>query len=205
MKNFLFTAALLIALTAAGFRTAPGTLTPDERKFAIDYCQKTESRLLAVVKGLSLDQLNWKADSTRWSIYQCTVHLALSETQIWELIQTTEHSPATPDKRSEVKLTTEELIAALTDRSHKWQSPEMLKPATQFSGEQAALHAFVLRRDSTISYIGSTNDDLKDHFIKHPAFGTMDLYQELVLLAAHTARHTLQIEEVMASPGFPKK
>jgi hypothetical protein len=33
----------------------------------------------------------------------------------------------------------------------------------------------------------------------------MDLYQGLVLLAAHTARHTLQIEEVMASPGFPKQ
>jgi hypothetical protein len=55
-----------------------------------------------------------------------------------------------------------------------------------------------------MAYIGSTNDDLKDHFINHPAFGTMDLYQELVLLAAHTARHTLQIEEVMASPGFPR-
>jgi hypothetical protein len=117
----------------------------------------------------------------------------------------TEHSPATPDKRSEVKHTTEELIAATTDRSHKFQAPEMLKPATQFSGEQAALDAFVLRRDSTIAYIGSTNDDLKDHFITHPVFGTMDLYQGLVLLAAHSARHTLQIEEVMASPGFPKK
>jgi len=205
MKKFLFASALLIALTAAGFRTAPGTLTADERKFAIDYCQKTEARLLAVVKGLSVDQLNWKADSTRWSIYQCTVHIALSETQIRQLIQVTEHSPATPDKRSEVKLTTGELIAALIDRSQKWQSPDTMKPAGQFSGEQAALDAFVLRRNSTIAYIGSTNDDLKDHFIIHPAFGTMDLYQELVLLAAHSARHTLQIEEVMASPGFPKK
>jgi len=51
MKKFLFASALLIALTAAGFRTAPGTLTADERKFAIDYCQKTEARLLAVVEG----------------------------------------------------------------------------------------------------------------------------------------------------------
>jgi len=205
MKKFLFASALLIALTAAGFRTAPGTLTPDERKFAIDYYQKTKARLLADVKGLSETQLNWNADSTRWSIYQCTEHIALSETLIWQWISMTEHSPATPGKRSEVKHTTEELIAMTTDRSHKFQAPEMLKPVTQFSGEEAALNAFVLRRDSTIAYIGATNDDLKDHFITHPVFGTMDLYQGLVLLAAHSARHTLQIEEVMASPGFPKK
>jgi hypothetical protein len=32
----------------------------------------------------------------------------------------------------------------------------------------------------------------------------VDLYQVLILLAAHSARHTLQLEEVMASPGFPK-
>ena len=81
----------------------------------------------------------------------------------------------------------------------------MLKPERKFPSEHAALQAFVLRRDSTIQYINSTQDDLKDHFITHPVFGTMDLYKGLVLLAAHTARHTLQLEEVMATPGFPKQ
>jgi hypothetical protein len=188
----------------AGTR-ASGTLTADERKFAIDYYVKTRDKLLADVKGLSSAQVNWKVDSTHWSVYQCTEHIALAETLIWQWIQMTEHSPATPDKRSEAKHTTEELIAATTDRSHKFQAPEMLKPGAQFDGEQAALDAFVRRRDSTIDYIRATQDDLKDHFITHPVFGTMDLYQGLVLLAAHTARHTLQIEEVMASPGFPKQ
>jgi hypothetical protein len=184
---------------------APGTLTPDERKFAIDYYVKTRDKLLADVKGLSVAQVNWRVDSTRWSVYQCTEHIALAETMIWQWIQMTEHSPATPEKRSDVKHTTEELMTATTDRSHKFQAPEMLKPGAQFDGEQAALDAFVRRRDSTMDYIRTTQDDLKDHFITHPVFGTMDLYQGLVLLAAHTARHTLQIEEVMASPGFPKQ
>jgi hypothetical protein len=204
MKKYLFAAFLLMAFTAPGHRTVTGSLTPNERKFAIDYYQKTKARLLSDVMGLSDAQLNWKADSTRWSIYQCTEHIALSETLIWQWVAMTEHSPATPDKRSEVKHTTEELVAMTTDRSHKVQAPEMLKPGSQFPNEAAALNAFVLRRDSTIAYIGTTNDDLKDHFITHPVFGTMDLYQGLVLLAAHSARHTLQIEEVMASPGFPK-
>jgi len=49
-----------------------------------------------------------------------------------------------------------------------------------------------------------TQDDLKEHFITHPVFGTMDLYQGFILLAAHSERHTMQIEEVMANPDFPK-
>jgi hypothetical protein len=32
----------------------------------------------------------------------------------------------------------------------------------------------------------------------------MDAYQWLLLLAAHSARHTAQILEVEANPGYPK-
>jgi uncharacterized damage-inducible protein DinB len=204
MKKLLLPVLLLTVLTSTAIKLAPGTLSPDERKFAIDYYIKTRDRLLADVKGLSQNQLNWKADTSRWSVYQCTEHIALSERLFWEWIQMTERQPAAPDKRSEDKVTADELIAKMTDRSHKFQAPEMLRPGSQFSGEEAALQAFVLRRDSTIEYIKATQDDLKDHFVTHPLFGTVDLYQVLILLAAHSARHTLQLEEVMASPGFPK-
>jgi hypothetical protein len=204
MKRLLFSFTLLAVLTSAGLRLAPGTLTPDERKFAIDYYIKTRDKLLADVKGLSQNQLNWRADTSRWSVYQCTEHIALSEALFWQWIQMTERQQATPDKRSEDKNTTDDLIAKMTDRSHKFQAPEMLRPGAQFPSEEAALQAFVLRRDSTIEYIKATQDDLRDHFVSHPLFGTVDLYQVLILLAAHTARHTLQLEEVMASPGFPK-
>jgi hypothetical protein len=204
MKKLLLPALLLIVLSSTALTLAPGTLSPDERKFAIDYYQKTKTRLLKDVKGLSEQQLNWKADSTRWSIYQCTEHIALAETLIWQWLQMTEHQPATPDKHSGMKHTPEELIGLMTDRSHKAQAPEMLKPGSQFSGEAAALAAYGSRRDSTIAYIQTTQDDLKDHYIQHPVFGTMDGYEGLILLAAHSARHTLQIEEVMSSPGFPK-
>ena len=204
MKKLILAGTLLTGLLMTSFRTAPGTLSPDERKYATDYYQKTSARLLKDLKGLSEAQLNWKADSTRWSIYQCTEHIALSETMIWQWIQMTEHQPATPDKRSEVKLSTDQLVSMTIDRSHKMQAPEMLKPETKFPSTDAALKSYMSRRDSTIDYIKTTNDDLKDHFITHPVFGTMDLYQGLVLLAAHSERHTEQIEEVMADPGFPK-
>ena len=63
MKRLLLPFALLVTLTSTAIRLAPGTLTPDERKFAIDYYEKTKAKLLADVKGLSENQLNWKPDS----------------------------------------------------------------------------------------------------------------------------------------------
>ena len=56
-----------------------------------------------------------------------------------------------------------------------------------------------------MDYIRTTNDDLRDHFYSHPVFGPLDGYQWLLLLSAHSARHTEQIEEVKADPSFPKQ
>jgi uncharacterized damage-inducible protein DinB len=204
MKKLLLFAFVLSALTFTSFRLAPGTLSADERKFAIDYYQKTRARLLKDVKSLSEAQLNFKTDSTRWSVYQCTEHIALAESMIWQWIQMTEQQPATPEKRSEVKVTLDQLMKGTLDRSQKFKAPEMLQPEAKFPDTKTALEAFLVRRDSTIAYIKTTQDDLKDHFITHPVAGTMDLYQALVMLAAHSERHTMQIEEVMADPKFPK-
>ncbi|HTR28797.1 MAG TPA: DinB family protein [Puia sp.] len=203
MKKLLLPVLLLTVFSVSAVRLAYEPLTADERRFAIDYYEKTKARLLADVKGLSANQLNWKADTSRWSIYQCTEHIALAETMIWQWVQGAEKQPATPQKRTEVKVTSDQIIAMLTDRSHKFHAPEQLVPGSQFANEEAALAAFVSRRDSTINYIKSTPDDLKDHFMAFP-FGMGDCYQGLIFLAAHSARHTLQIEEVMATPGFPK-
>ena len=49
-------------------RISAEPMTAEERKFVLDYYQKTKQRLLADVRGLSDAQLNYKADSTRWSI-----------------------------------------------------------------------------------------------------------------------------------------
>jgi len=207
MKKHLSFGLLLTTLfLTTSFALVNGdTLTAAERKFAIDYYRQTERRLLDDVSGLSAAQLHFKADSSRWSVAECVEHIALSESLIWQWIQGAAKQPAAPEKRSEVKMTTEQLIQALTDRSKKMSAPEFLKPENKFPDTQAALSAFMSRRDSTIRYLGTTNDDLKDHFITHPVYGTVDLYQGLVMLAAHSARHTLQIEEVKANPNFPKQ
>jgi DinB superfamily len=203
MKSFF----LLISLLAGTAFTMPvkDTITDAERKFAVQEFQRTKQRFLNNVKGLSAAQLSFKADTSRWSIAQCIEHIALAENLIWQWEQGTVGQPATPEKASEVKITDEQLLKGVTDRSQKFQAPEMLKPIGKFASSDAAIQAYTSRRDSTITYISNTKDDLKNHFVMHPAFGTINTYQLLLMLSGHSERHTMQIEEVKASPGFPKQ
>jgi hypothetical protein len=50
----------------------------------------------------------------------------------------------------------------------------------------------------------NTQEDMRNHVINFP-LGMMDAYQLVLLMSAHTNRHTQQIKEVMADPNFPKQ
>lgn len=179
-------------------------ITPADRKFAIDYFLKTKQRLLDDVQKLSDAQLNYKPDSTRWSVAQCIEHIALAENGIWQwCMMTLKNDSATLIKPGN-PLTNEQLVAAITDRSKKAQAPEVLKPGNQFPGAKEALAAYVSKRDAIIQFLKTTQEPLETHYMQTPA-GTLNVFQGLLLLAAHSERHTLQIEEVMKSAGFPEK
>jgi len=198
---------LLIGLLAGTSFSLPvkDVITDAERKFAINEFQRTKQKFLNDVKGLSAQQLSFKADTSRWSIAQCIEHIALAENLIWQWEQGTVGQPATPEKAAEVKVTDEQMLKGMTDRSHTFKAPEMLQPVGKFSSSDAAIKAFVSRRDSTINYISTTQDYLKNHFAQHPAMGTINTYQLLLMISGHSERHTLQIEEVKANPAFPKQ
>ena len=97
------------------------------------------------------------------------------------------------------------ILERMPDRSHKAQAPEMLRPTGRWATEAELTKVFEESRKANMDYIRTTNDDLRDHFFSHPVFGPMDGYQWLLLLSAHSGRHTEQIEEVKADPNFPKE
>jgi len=95
-------------------------------------------------------------------------------------------------------------MVKVPDRSTKRTAPEFLKPSGKFKNSEEAIKAFVEQRDKNIEYIQTTNDDLRNHFLPHGTLGLLDDYQWLLVISAHSRRHTLQIEEVKADPNFPK-
>ena len=102
-------------------------------------------------------------------------------------------------------LSDEKLLASLLDRSTKFQAPEMLKPTNRWATREALTKDFLAARDKTITYVKTTTDDLHGHGGPHPVFKMLDGYQWVLLISGHSARHTAQIEEVKASPGYPAR
>jgi DinB superfamily len=186
-------------------QAASTTLTPRERDAAIKQFEATRDNFLKSIAGLSEKQWTFKPAPDRWSVAEVSEHITISEITLFGLVQKTMQTPATPERREQVKGKDEMILQRVPDRSHKAQAPEFLKPTDRWPTEADLTKAFEQARAANINYIRTTNDDLRDHFFDHPVFGTLDDYQWLLLIAAHSARHTQQIEEVKADPNFPKE
>jgi len=180
-----------------------GPLTQAERGKAIAELTASRQQFLDSVAGLSPAQWNFKPDERTWSVFECAEHIALSEDLIFGGISQWSKAPAAPDKQSAV--TDDFVLKAVVDRSHKFQAPEPLQPKHQFATPQELLDHFKASRERTIAYVRDTQDDLRAHFFDHPVLKTMDTYQWVLLLSAHSQRHTAQLNEVKANPNFPKE
>jgi uncharacterized damage-inducible protein DinB len=203
-KALVVVLASMMAASVFGQATAPTTLTPEERELALKSFQTTRDNFLKSIAGLSQKQWTFKSAPDRWSVAEVAEHITISEQKLFGLVQQVMKSPATPEKRDQVKGKDELVLQKVPDRSRKAQAPEFLKPTGQFATEADLVKAFTERRDANMEYIKTTSDDLRDHFFDHPVLGTLDGYQWLLLISAHSARHTAQIEEVKADPNFPK-
>jgi uncharacterized damage-inducible protein DinB len=196
---------ILACLTALAVpqEAAQEQLSQKDRNAAVKYLEETRAKFLASIDGLSDAQWTFKAAPDRWSIAEVAEHIAVSETTILQLVTDrivkSPKVPADPARATDAKV-----IEVITDRSAKAQAPEFLKPTSRWASRAALTKEFEAARMRTIDYVRTTQDDLRGHAMAHPATQVIDGYQWVLLLAAHSARHTAQIEEVKAAAGYPK-
>jgi uncharacterized damage-inducible protein DinB len=196
-------AVLLIAAASVAQTT---TLTPEEREAALKHLQTTHDAFLQSISGLSDKQWRFKPAPDRWSVAEVAEHITVSESGLFGMVQKQiMTSPAAPEKRAEVQGKDEVVLKNVPDRSHKAQAPEFLKPTNRWATREDLTKAFEESRKSTMDYVKTSNDDLRDHFFAHPVIGPLDAYQWILLISAHSERHTKQIAEVKADPNFPKE
>jgi len=188
------------------FPVVAAELTQGERDRALSELHATRKEFLDAVSGLSEAQWNFKPAPNRWSVAECAEHLTLAEEMLFNVVtQKIMHTPAEPRRASEVRGKDELVLSRIPDRTHKAEAPSSVRPAHRWPTPGATVQEFKTRRDRTLAYVRTTNDDLRDHFLSHPAVGLLDGYQWILLIAAHTQRHVEQIHEVKQDPSYPKK
>jgi hypothetical protein len=196
--------AMVLMLAADGTQT----LTQEERDHAVAELEGSKKAFLDATKGLSAAQWSFKAAPERWSVAECSEHIALAEGFIFGLVsERIMKAPANPEKRDAARGKDELIVKILQDRSHKATAPEPIDPVKHgVMTLEESVKLFLDSRGHTIEYVKTTQEDLRDHLFDHPvpAIGTLDGYQWILLISGHTRRHTAQILEVRADPSFPK-
>lgn len=200
-----FGVSLLLAIAPAFC----AELTKGERDQAMSHLHATRKQVIDLISPLSEAQLTYKTAPERWSILECAEHITETENMLRGLIQKVAASAKTDDAKREARKAENEarvkgLIGQMTNRSQRASAPGEIQPKGRFTDKAGVLAAFKQRRDETIKWVETTPDDLRGKFFKMGP-NESDLYEMIFVISAHSERHLLQMKEVMAAPGFPKK
>lgn len=166
---------------------------------------ETRKRLSEQVTGLNSSQENFRAAAGGWSIAEIVEHLTILEERLLRLMTMmvkkaeSEGGPrAADDSFAPVSL---ERIAERSSRE-KYNAPEAVQPGgnipisdllERMKQSRAELSALRPRLEAA---------DLSAAHYPHPAFGALNLYEWLLMIGLHEARHLRQIEALMASPEY---
>lgn len=197
---------LLTMLIISGLAGAPtnNSLSKKERKFATEHMKNTKGDVMDAIKGMTEAQLNYRAAPEKWTAKECIYHIAISEKNLWAMLEVSLKSAANPEKRAEIKMTDEQVAKAIEDRTNKVKTFETFEPKnTPYKTLDEALSYFKTARADHIKYLKSTTEDLRSHVVQLP-FGWLDCYQLGLMVSAHSNRHSKQINEIKADPGYPK-
>jgi hypothetical protein len=174
-----------------------------EKDKALQYLEATKKNVLESTRGLSEAQWNFKPAPDRWSVAQVMEHIAAAEDFIRGLVQEQVMKAPAGDPARDWKKADDGVLAMVPDRTNKIQAPEPLVPTNRFGSPEGSTKHFVESRGTTEDFL-KTATGLREHVADSP-MGKLDGYEFVLLIAAHSERHTKQINEVKADPNFPKK
>lgn len=204
-------AAVALALLAAPHlraddapATAPAVSSSQEAVLA--HLDRTRSLFLASIEGLTPEQWSWKPAADRWSVAECAEHITRTEAFLRELTRAVVTSPGTAEELAASHGMSGTIVATIVDRSQRFQAPEPVNPTKQgeIRSREAILRDFNFERGRSYD-LAASHADLEAFAKVHPALQKpVDLAGWLYFLSGHVERHTLQIDEVKATPGFPQ-
>ena len=204
MRNKSLTGTFIALLLMTGAAAASAQeVTPAEKERALQYLESTKRNVLEATKDLSEEQWNFKPAPDRWSVAQVMEHIAAAEDFLRDFTKEKVMLGPAGEHGRDIKKTDEAVLTMVPDRTHKAQAPEPLVPSNRFGSPEGSVKHFAESRSAPEDFLRNTTG-LRDHVTDSP-LGKLDGYEFVLFIAAHSERHTKQINEVKADPNFPKK
>jgi DinB superfamily len=184
---------------AAALSAVANPMTQVEREHLVAHLELTQAWLTDEVSPLSAAQLNFRPAPDRWTVAEVVQHLVVAEPNYWKLLNDALKQP--PKKLSE-SATDADVLWYGIDRTRHDKTSQDQNPKDQHIDAAQAFQKFLAMHAQLLAMARSSNEDLRGHAV--PEWG-VDAYQCLLEISTHEQRHILQIREIKASAGFPKK
>ena len=173
------------------------SIAASDRAALLDILTSSADRFRSATQGLTDAQWNHKPAPDKWSPAELAEHIALSEEIMPRLARKALGEPAAVREDAQVREQDAEIIDSMKDDAWHGNASESIRPKHAFATGPAAATAFLERRARTADYVRDTDEPLRDHTFPHPAYGPLDGFQWLLMLAHHTDRHVRQIERAV--------
>jgi hypothetical protein len=188
----------LILTLAASTTLSAASMSDGDRQRLVAHLEMTESWLVSELAGLSDAQLRYRPAPDAWSIADVVEHLAIAEPQYWKQLQDSLKQPANGYKSA---ATDAAILWYGIDRTNRQRTGEARVPQQKFAVAES-LASFRKLRAEMLEVAKNSQDDMR---VRKLLEGNMDVYQWFLMISTHSQRHILQIREVKAHAGYPKK
>lgn len=176
------------------------------RERVLQELRATGDGFLKAVEETTEAAWGFKPDPARWSVAETAEHTTVVLSSVSRMIMTRLLEQPLPPRESSPRITDDQIIRLLFDRSRRRDAPDTTLPTGRYTSRTETLTAFSTARNHLMEWVSVTEADLREFGSPHPALGKLDGVQWLLFLAAHTERHTRQIletRELAMAGGLP--
>lgn len=181
---------------------AAAQISQQDRDALVKDLERSRAMFLDAIADVKTEaQWNYKPAPDRWSVAECAAHIIAAEEYFRSNIADALKGPAVAAAEAAQR---DAMISKMVrDRAQKFQAPAALEPTGKVVPKAQAVKDFEATRARTLQYVRTTQDPLRERAGGTPPNQTT-AYQLVLMLSGHTERHTTQLLEVKASPGYPK-
>ena len=173
-------------------------------KEVLDYLDTTRFELGKVVDDVPATRREERPASDRWSVAEVLQHLSIIESRIVPMIAG--KIAAAKDAGLGPEIETSPILdsidrARITDRSRRVTAPDMVQPRSV--GDAASIWSALQQSRASLREAILAGDGLALSEVtqQHPVLGLINLYQWIIFVGSHEARHTAQIREIASEFG----
>lgn len=185
-----------------------------DKELLVGGLKRTQNDLMKEIEGLSIQQWNFKEDSSRWSIAEIVEHLFAQNESYRIEMRTSLNQPELFEFIEKAKGNDKVFIDYTTDTLKA--DAGFLSPIGRFCSKEKAIFAFNRTQDAIINIITTTKKDFRKHFTfrnyvfngylsNAEKYNIRDMHQLILTCIAHMDRHLNQLRKVKKHTNYPQQ